>query len=79
MIWNYADCLSLITMGFLEPENSKFFSARFKNFLCQINLSELAFLGEVAFLAFGVGGIGLVGLWGPLLTLHLSKVILLTR
>ena len=51
-------------MGFLEPENSKFFSARFKNFLCQINLSELAFLGEVAFLAFGVGwdwACGLVG------------------
>ena len=28
---------------------------------------------------WGSGGIGLVGLWGPFLALHLSKVILLTR
>ena len=51
-------------MGLCTLENSKFFSASFKNFLCQINLSALAFLREVAFLAFGVGwdwACGLVG------------------
>ena len=80
MIWKYADFFILDYDELLYTQELQILFCRFQEFPVsdQFECVGIFERGGISCVR-GSGGIGLVGLWGPFLTLHLSKVILLTR